>query len=306
MIKKLNFIIFALVLLILLIYVKGTYSDDVFTDTIVVSARKWSEPLTHINHGGTCRSWNIETDNWTHVHPTVVNEGPMVSADFNADGYPDVVMSFNDGIWFHTVNPIGEPPHDAYDYWGWMDPTPAYSLAAGDVDGDGYIDLIGTWFNGIWFYSFFTDTWTRMTPYVTTGSITAADFNGDGYCDVASVWPGDGLWVQDGLTLKWSRIDGDGAYRLASADITGDGRAELIASYKYYGIWYWDFVNEAWTQMTENFNRGAPISAGNYNGDDYADVASIWSGYLWWQDGHTLEWHQMSQITRIINLTTVK
>jgi hypothetical protein len=55
------------------------------------------------------------------------------------------------------------------------------------------------------------------------------------------------------------------------------------------GIWYWNFITSAWTQMTAAVTTG-DIAAGDFTGDDKADVASIWSTGLWYQDGATLAW----------------
>jgi hypothetical protein len=84
-------------------------------------------------------------------------------------------------------------------------------LTAGDVTGDGRVELIGSWANGIWYWDFVASAWTQMTADVTTGDIAAGDFTGDGRADVASSWD-DGLWYQDGDTLAWIKIDPSPAY----------------------------------------------------------------------------------------------
>ena len=55
------------------------------------------------------------------------------------------------------------------------------------------------------------------------------------------------------------------------------------------GIRYWDEAASKWTQMTSYTTTG-DIAAGDFTGDGKADVASIWSDGLWYQDGDTLDW----------------
>jgi hypothetical protein len=44
--------------------------------------------------------------------------------------------------------------------------------------------------------------------------------------------------------------------------------------------------------MTASKTTG-DIAAGDFTGDGLADVASIWSSGIWYQDGATLEWTQV-------------
>jgi hypothetical protein len=45
--------------------------------------------------------------------------------------------------------------------------------------------------------------------------------------------------------------------------------------------------------MTSETTTG-DIAAGDFTGDGKADVASIWAGGLWYQDGATLVWTKVS------------
>jgi hypothetical protein len=218
-----------------------------------------------------------------------VTTGDIAAGDFNGDGIADVASNWGElGLWWQdgTTSVLGTPP-----VWEQLDPVPAYSLTAGDVTGDGRVELIGTWDNGIWYYDFVATTWTQMTADVTTGDIAAGDFNGDGIADVASNWGELGLWWQDGTTSVlgtppvWDQLDPMPAYSLTAGDITGDGRVELIGTWDN-GIWYYDFVAEEWIQMTADVTTG-DIAAGDFNADGIADVASNWDNGLWWQDGTT-------------------
>jgi hypothetical protein len=56
-----------------------------------------------------------------------------------------------------------------------------------------------------------------------------------------------------------------------------------------------------WTQMTSGTPDG-DIAAGDFTGDNKADVASCWSNGLWYQDGSTLGWTKISD-SAPVNLT---
>ncbi len=68
--------------------------------------------------------------------------------------------------------------------------------------------------------------------------------------------------------------------------------AEIIGTWST-GIWYRDVANSSWTKMT-SYTTSEDIAAGNFTGDDRADVASIWSSGLWYQNGATLAWTQVT------------
>jgi hypothetical protein len=160
-------------------------------------------------------------------------------------------------------------------------------------------EIIGTWNSGIWYLDVAESQWTQMTEDSTNGDIAAGDFTGDGRDDVASIWT-SGLFYQDAASLTWSDPipvdDPDGPdglpNRLTAGDMNGDGRAEIIGSWSSDGIWYWDVAAENWTQMTK-FSTNGDIAAGDFTGDGIADVASIWPGGLWYQDGASLDWIQI-------------
>ena len=64
--------------------------------------------------------------------------------------------------------------------------------------------------------------------------------------------------------------------------------SEIIGTWEN-GILYWDENESKMTQMTDDTLDG-DIAAGDFTGDGIADVASIWPGGLWYQDGATLAW----------------
>ena len=123
--------------------------------------------------------WDVAVLPPTQMTPDVTT-GDIAAGDFNGDCKTDVASSW-------TLYGLGYQDGETLD-WTQLDPYPAYSLTAGDVTGDGRDELIGAWFNGIWYYDFVAAGWTRMTTDVTDGDIAAGDFNGDGRADVATSW----------------------------------------------------------------------------------------------------------------------
>ena len=172
----------------------------------------------------------------------------IAAGDVDGDGRPDLIAGASDGpgivrvlsgasgvpLWTSLVFPAS--------FHGGV------RVAAGDVNGDGYADIIvgsgpgdpGTVkvFNGLTH-----DELRSMTPYPAafTGGIyvAAGDVNGDGYADVitgAGEGGGPHVVVFDGRTGAVLRgfyaypAAFSGGVRVAAGDVTGDGRADIITA----------------------------------------------------------------------------
>jgi hypothetical protein len=191
----------------------------------------------------------------------------VVTGDFNHDGYPDVAVAnyysenvavlLNDG----TGN-LGTAVAYSTDWYG-------YGLAAGDVNGDGYTDLVTTLgYDSENYVAVLLanndNSGTFQSPsyiYLQNGStyywgvnyITLADFNGDGKLDFAASVSYEGT---DGLVVALGNGDGTfGTPNLYSssnqdysvvgdepwpeyvqaADMNGDGIPDLVYTNYEYG-----------------------------------------------------------------------
>jgi hypothetical protein len=191
----------------------------------------------------------------------------VVTGDFNHDGYPDVAVanyySYTVGVLLNDgAGNLGTAATYTSDWYG-------AGLAAGDVNGDGYTDLLTTL--GYDDYNYVAvllansdNSGTFQAPsyvYLQNGSsyyygvkyITLADFNGDGKLDFAASVDYDGI---DGLAVVLGNGDGtfgtptlysttnqdftvvgygpDTQY-VQSADLNGDGIVDLVYANEEYG-----------------------------------------------------------------------
>jgi len=177
---------------------------------------------------------------------------------------------------------------------------PSYSLAVGEVDGDGKLDLVRTSAydstvsvlrgNG-------DGTFLPPTAYATGGypsSVAIGDLDGDGKPDLAvanlrantvSVLPGNG----DGtFRAKSDFAAGYGPRSVAIADLNGDGRPDLAVANAHSKA-----VSVLWGAGDGTFGERSEFAAGNdpssvvvadFDGDAHPDLAVVnWDGqgYRW-------------------------
>jgi len=184
----------------------------------------------------------------------------VYTADINSDGYLDVLGAAvqDDNItWWENVDGSGTIwlEHIVSD-----DFDGAKSVYSSDVNGDGYMDLLGAaWIADditLWLNLDGSGTnWTELTingDFNAPSSIQTTDVNGDGYMDVLG-----GAYNADIVTW-WENIDGsginwvehtvnrnvNGPNSVCSADVNGDGCMDILAA-AYWGnqIAWWDLVS---------------------------------------------------------------
>ena len=261
------------------------------------------------------------------------------AGDINGDGYADIIIGaplFTNGqteegsanIWLGSVDGIGENADRAWKVEG----NGAYAhygnsvFTAGDVNGDGYSDVIvgapgrhdhadvgfADVFHGSADTLEETATWTKASnqemAYFGLSVASAGDVNGDGYGDVivgAPYWDGGqpfegGAWVYlgwyNGLQSApdwYEQSDAETAqfgFSVAGAgDVNGDGYDDVIVGAPFYDSPQvdegaaWVYLGSAsglsnssdWAKASDNTDAqfGYSVSsAGDVNGDGYADI----------------------------------
>jgi hypothetical protein len=170
--------------------------------------------------------------------------------DVNADGVPDVVFSsFRDAPgdevdWKEGVLRAISGA-DGSDLWAVTDPAyrikGAASLAAGDIDNDGLVEICGIPFNGRGIICYENDGTFKFRSaedafdYNEWGGPSLADLDGDGTVEILD---GNRVYSNTGV-LKWVGSDGMGGAQYTgpvsfAADIDGDGKQEVINGRSVY------------------------------------------------------------------------
>jgi hypothetical protein len=253
------------------------------------------------------------------------------AGDYNGDGYSDMVV----GAWRTTTSTLltGE----AYLYtgglvaasgwgqelamWGAADNFGCSVGTAGDVNGDGYADVVvgacgdpAFGYVGKAYVFFGNASWSNYvdwtlsmwrTDYFGAAVSTGGDVNGDGYADLLVGAPGDYLSVTGGRVYVYfggaspdtvadvilagaASGDGFGGAVGAAGDVNGDGYDDVVVgasgndaggagagrAYVYFGGPAMDAVADVvltGAAASDNFG-GAVAPAGDVNGDGYDDV----------------------------------
>ncbi len=206
---------------------------------------------------------------WTKlpVANTFINAHEIYAADLNGDQFIDVLGASSDlhriAVWYNSgSNPIVWTEQTLITNF-----TLAKSVRAGDIDGDGDIDVIG-------------------------GSIIDSD---------VLWWRNDG-----GNPVNWTKLNIDlnfsGAHRVDTADINGDGRLDVIGA-GYIGNligWWKNNGDESWTRqiLEYNFSTACIAYASDMDGDGDMDIMGTSQGLnevaLWLNNGgDPVQWNKI-------------
>ncbi len=177
----------------------------------------------------------------------------------------------------------------------------ALAVDAGDIDGDGLIDVIGAADAGLlWWKSNGAGGWAENTIPATQTSkdaVALSDLDGDGDLDVVLGSNSDGVdWFENnGSGGSWTEGDVCGGWiwdadSLVVADIDGDGDPDVAVS-------SWDSVFWVPNELADSGGFGSEIDvvsgldnarsidAGDIDGDGDIDLAGLSEGdgtVLWW------------------------
>ncbi|MCE9644352.1 FG-GAP-like repeat-containing protein, partial [Candidatus Parcubacteria bacterium] len=160
-----------------------------------------------------------------------------------------------------------------------------YSVALGDIDGDGSVDMVTGTLNGQ--YSKFLNngdgTFGSRSDFTTGGTIYGlqlSDLNGDGMLDIAAA---------DGSDMVVQLNNGDGTFatkvsyaasypvNIATADVNGDARPDVLVAENIDNT-VSVYINNgngtfaAKVDYAANVGHTFDVEAGDINGDGYMDI----------------------------------
>ncbi|MEM7332825.1 MAG: FG-GAP-like repeat-containing protein [Chloroflexota bacterium] len=240
---------------------------------------------------------NFETVGWQDSRSDFSRDIQL--GDIDGDGDLDLIVANNNGATrVYSNDPLNEDGSLNFNLiWTESVSDDTRSLALGDLDGNGYMDLvIANWEaeNKVYLNSggTFSSTpdWSDGNNYLTS-SVDVADIDGDGDLDAAfgSMCPSypsncdpDQVFQNNSttslvLSLVWER-NGRSTTDIAFGEMNGDDQAELAMvenvynSHKVYQFntsnLEFDFV---WNSITEN-DLGLEVSWGDANGDGNQDL----------------------------------
>jgi hypothetical protein len=251
----------------------GDFNGDGWDDILVAESRA---PALYVNPRGESRRWTRYT-----VFPEVVSES-ITFTDVNDDGKVDAVFSGSNKVQWATsdpANPTG--PWKSYAVseagpWG----ASIHGIGAGDISGDGKVDLIAP--HGWWEQPAGGPTVTPWTFHQGAfgrggnagGNIEIYDVNGDKLPDVVTALAAHGFglaWYEQKrdaagkISFLEHQIMGDFAaknpgnvtftelHALTMADVDGDGLKDIITG------------KRAWAHL-----------------DSYSDPDSMGAAVLYW------------------------
>jgi len=191
---------------------------------------------------------------WTGSGTTLVEHKQVMMTpavvDVNGDRVPDVVFSTYAGGNYTTDGVLrAVSGDDGHELWTVSDPTyrvkGGASIAAGDIDGDGKVEICAIPENGRGVICFENDGAFkfRTTPgandYNEWGAPSLADLDGDGTVEILD---GNRVYSNTGA-LKWVGSDGMGGAQGTgpvsfAVDLDGDGKQEVVngrAVYRHDG-----------------------------------------------------------------------
>ena len=327
--------------------VNGDGYSDVIVGAIWYHNDEFNEGRAYVYHGsaaglGTTASWTAESNQ--------VDAGfgshASTAGDVNGDGYSDVIV----GAWLYDNGEVDEGRASVYHgsatglraTEAWIAESNQVGAGfgivstAGDVNGDGYSDVIV----GAFFYTNgepaegrayvyhgsaaglgTTESWTaesnQANAYFGASVSSAGDVNGDGYSDVivgataydngesnegrAYVYHGSatGLNATEAWTAESNQVGAAFGIVSSAGDVNGDGYSDVIVAawlyddgesdegraYVYQGSATGLNASEAWTAESDQVSAelGSVSAAGDVNGDGYSDV--IVGAYLYDNSG---------------------
>jgi hypothetical protein len=263
----------------------GDFNNDGKLDIVVVNSGNRGAPLTidaYLGEGKLKFQPPIKT-----VIKGQFNEIETFAGDFNGDHNLDLALRFKGGGSWHVAVLFGDGKGKFTLGPSTFDPLGASIFPAGDIDGDGNLDLITTSFFAegssasvtVWFGN--GDGTFRggggigwLSSSGTIGTPAAGDFNEDGQLDLAAVDPDTGS-VLVAINQGGGKFGNPASYpisgiSLLTADVNNDGHLDLVtdAGSVLLGKGDGTFTSG------QSLGSGGVSLAGDFNGDGKLDLVS--------------------------------
>ncbi len=216
----------------------------------------------------------------------------LAAADMNGNGQDELICT----AWNDSMVIIYENPGDSWTGTVVADDFPGASSAfAGDIDGDGFMDIAGTsWHAGelrVWYgdgAGSFTEQ-TVATGLTSAHEVTGSDMNTSGCIDLVTAVAGTGtisVWYNGGGALpSWTEqvvsSDMAGARSVAIGDFDGDGLPDIAGAALVSDCvrWWRNTGGETpmWEEhsLTESYNGAHMVRCGDIDGDGLQDIAAV-------------------------------
>ncbi len=242
-------------------------------------------------------AWYENTDGagtaWSEhlIDGAAPNANAVHVIDLDADGDLDVLSAVNFGdeiAWHENLDGVGGT---------WVkrvistDAAGALDVAAGDLDGDGTLDVLSAspfddkiaWYRndgGTWIENILTTSAEGAT------SVSVADMDGDGDLDAISsaTFFGEVMWFENvfGDATAWgtrSIASGVGsAIQSHAADLDGDGDMDVASASQGPGLilWYENLTGDglSWTSrpVSNNADFAQGVTSADFDGDGDMDI----------------------------------
>jgi 3-keto-disaccharide hydrolase/VCBS repeat protein/FG-GAP repeat protein len=195
----------------------GDYTGDGWDDILVAESRA---PALYVNPRGESRRWTRYT-----IFPEVISES-IAFVDVNNDGKADAIFSGSNKVQWATYDPSN--PTGPWKVYAVSDAGPwggsIHGIGAGDINGDGKVDLIAP--HGWWEQPAGGATVTPWTFHQGAfgrngnagGNFEIYDVNGDKLADVVTSLAAHGF----GLAWYEQKRDGAGTISFVEHQIMGD------------------------------------------------------------------------------------